>query len=146
MNEWVDGWIKPLSQFNLPSSSCFSFKLLKKKYLYLSPCLNFFIHYPLQADFYPLPSTKFHSSRLLRSHHQEILWSFFSSSLPCLFCSVHFWIPIPFEIPYALNLHYITSTWVFSNIFDHFSIFLFQAELSLHRHQMSEFLKAQAYN
>lgn len=122
------------------------FQTSQKNYLYLSPCLNFFIHYPLQADFYPLPSTKFHSSRLLRSHHQEILWSFFSSSLPCLFCSIHFWILIPFEIPYALNLHYSTSTWVFSNIFDHFSIFLSQADLSLHRHQMPEFLKARAYN
>ena len=90
------------------------FQASQKNDLHLSsPCFNFFIDYSLQVDFYPLPSTKFLSSRLLKTSLSRNPVVTFSFSLPYLFISIHFWISIPFEISYALNFHYITSTLAF---------------------------------
>lgn len=112
MNAWVDEWVKPLRSANLHHPAFLS--SFSKNYLHLSsPCLNFFIDYSLQVDFYPIPSTKFLSSRLLRtslSRNPAVILSF---SLPYLFISIRFWLSIPFEISYAFNFHYITSTLAF---------------------------------
>lgn len=119
MSEWMNK-VSP----SAPHNSLFQSNLWKWLFLLIYRHALIFSFVALSTpSFYPFPYINFLSSRsLMTSLSRNPMVIFFSSSLHCPFSSIHFGLLIHFEIPYAFNVH-VTSTSLFSNIFDCFFIF-----------------------